>query len=188
MIVARCRLESTAAYSQSAPIVEAKRDKELFKDFEERTWRKRMHVTEDGHVFIPPMSFKVCIAEAAKYLSVQVPGKGKATYTKNFEAGVLVIEPVVLSVKAADVKGEWLYLPSDGRRGGTTRVWKCYPCIPAWTATVEFVIIDMMITEDAFRYHLEQAGQLIGIGRFRPRNNGYYGRFKVLSIEWSKSE
>ena len=41
-----------------------------------------------------------------------------------------------------------------------------------------------MITEEVFRYHLEQAGTFIGIGRFRPRNNGYYGRFKLDSMEW----
>jgi len=56
--------------------------------------------------------------------------------------------------------------------------------IPVWGGEVEFIIIDDTINEQAFRYHIEQAGQLIGIGRFRPRNNGYYGRFKAEILTW----
>jgi hypothetical protein len=31
---------------------------------------------------------------------------------------------------------------------------------------------------------LEAAGRFIGIGRFRPRNNGRYGRFAVENLRW----
>ena len=34
------------------------------------------------------------------------------------------------------------------------------------------------------RGHLKEAGQFIGLGRFRPRKNGYYGRFEIVSIAW----
>jgi hypothetical protein len=44
---------------------------------------------------------------------------------------------------------------------------------------------DDMLTKDVFRYHLEQAGTFIGIGRFRPRNNGFYGRFRLAEMEWA---
>ena len=47
---------------------------------------------------------------------------------------------------------------------------------------MQFYIIDDAITGDVFKYHLQQAGSFIGIGRFRPRNNGFYGRFKVTDI------
>jgi hypothetical protein len=154
-------------------------------EHEEATWRERMHVDANGIVFIPPMSFKNCLAEAAKYKSIQIPGKGKSTYTKHFEAGVMVCEPLSLGIKGADVAGEWLHVPSDGRRGGTTRVSKCFPVIPSWEGTVEFLILDELIDADVFRAHLEDAGRFIGIGRFRPRNNGFYGRFEVLDVKWS---
>ena len=175
-------LESVSPYSQSRFHNEPKLDKEGHDDYEKRTWPKRMHVTEDGFVFIPPMSFKNCLSECAKYLSVQIPGKGKSTYTKHFEAGVMVTEPLVLGIKAEDVKGEWLHVPSDGRRGGTKRVEKCFPQIPKWSGDVLFYIFDDTITESVFRLHLEQAGKFIGVGRFRPRMNGYYGRFNVVDM------
>lgn len=107
-------------------------DKEIHKDYEERTWRERLHCNGDGEVFIPPMSFKNCLSEVAKFVSIQIPGKGKATYTKHFEAGVLVTEPLMLGVQKALVQGEWLFVPADGKRGGGKRVWKCFPIIPAW--------------------------------------------------------
>ena len=179
-----CRLESLTPYSQSRYHGTPKLNKELPNAYEERTWRERLHIGADGHVFMPQMAFKNCIAEAAKYLSVQVPGKGKTTYTKHFEAGILVVEPLVLPDTKDDVAGEWYFVPSDGRRGGGSRVLKCFPMIPKWEGTVEFHVLDDIITEDVFKYFLEQAGSLIGVGRFRPRNNGFYGRFRVVKIDW----
>jgi hypothetical protein len=187
MIIATVELEGISPYSQSKHHTTAKKERELPKDYEERTWRERMHVNKDGYVFIPPMAFKNCIAEIAKFLSVQIPGKGKSTYTKHFEAGILVTEEVLLPFKKADVQGEWLFLPSDGKRGSGTRVDKCYPVIPEWKATVVFYVLDQIITEDVFTDHLNKAGQFIGIGRFRPRNNGFYGRFRVLSVNWQQA-
>ena len=175
-------LKSVSPYSQSRFHNTEKLEKESHNDHEIRTWRNKMHVTDDGHVFIPPMVFKNCLSESAKYLNIKIPGKGNATYTKHFEAGILVMEPVILSILAEDVKGEWLHVPSDGRRGGTKRVMKCFPLIPSWTGDVTFYVVDETITEDVFRYVLEQAGKFIGIGRFRVRNNGYYGRFSVEDI------
>jgi len=178
------KITGVSPYSQSRFHQTEARDKEGKDDFERRTWREKMHSNGDGNVIIPPMSFKNCLAEAAKFLSVQIPGKGKSTYTKHFEAGVMVTDPMVLPVLKDDVAGEWLFVPASGRRGDGARVQKCFPMIPVWGGEDEFIIIDDTINEQAFRYHIEQAGQLIGIGRFRPRNNGYYGRFKAEILTW----
>jgi hypothetical protein len=175
-------IEGVSPYGQSKYYQVEKKEKEGSADYEARTWRERMHYDSAGQVFIPPMAFKNCLAETAKFLSVQIPGKGKATYTKHFEAGIMVNTPLVLPVKKEDVKGQWLFVPASGRRGDGKRVQKCFPVIHQWGGDVEFFIIDDTITEEPFKYHIEQAGQLIGIGFFRPRNNGYYGRFKVKKV------
>ena len=179
-------LKSLSPYSQSRFAQVPKLDKERPDDYEARTWRERCHFNTEGRVFIPPMAFKNCLSEAAKYLGIQIPGKGKATFTKHFEAGVLVTEGLVLPETRETVQGEWLFLPADGKRGSGKRVMKCYPVIPAWEGPVQFYILDDTITPEVFRYHLEQAGQFIGIGRFRPRNNGYYGRFIVQDVAWAE--
>lgn len=179
-----CHLVSMSPYSQSRYIQEKKTRDETHSEFEARSWHQRCHYNSEGKVYIPPMSFKNCLSEAAKYKSIQISGKGKATYTKHFEAGVLVVDPLVLPVTKDTLQSEWLHVPSDGRRGGTTRVEKCFPLIPSWSGKVEFLILDQIINEQVFGEHIRDAGSFIGIGRFRPRNNGFYGRFKVEKVEW----
>jgi len=193
MRVAQASLESIAPYSQSR-YYESERGKqtrksgsvtETAKDYEARTWRERVHVDAFGRVMIPPMAFKNCIAEIAKYLSVQIPGKGKSTYTKHFEAGVMVLEGLSLPETKESVDGEWLFVPASGRRGDGKRVLKCFPVVRSWAGDVTFHVLDDVISEEVFEQHLRDAGNFIGIGRFRPRNNGYYGRFKVNAVAWS---
>lgn len=185
MRIALAKLRSVSPYSQSRPVQSRKSRDETHDDYEQRTWRERCHVDGKGLTYIPPMSFKNCIAEAAKYKSIQIPGKGKSTYTKHFEAGILCKEPLPLGVAIDAVVGERLFVPADGRRGSGKRVWKTFPVFPTWTGEVEFLVLDDLIDEEVFLNHLTDAGQFIGIGRFRPRNNGFYGRFAVESVRWS---
>lgn len=167
-----------------------KKDKEQAHDYEHRTWRARQHVDERGQVFIPPMALKNCLSEAAKFLGMQIKGKGKSTYTKHFEAGLMITQPAMLFDAAGDpIMGcntdkEVLFVPSSGVRGDGKRVEKVFPIVASgWTTSTSIQVLDDTITEAVLYEHLVQAGSLIGIGRFRPRNNGYYGRFVVTAFE-----
>ena len=185
MRTAHATLHSVSPYSQSKFVnPELKNEKELSNDFEKRIWRERLHVNENGNVFIPPMAFKNGLYQAAKYLSIQVPGKGKATFTKNFLAGVLVVEGLELPLKKDDVDGEWLHLDSNGVKNSGKRVMRCYPRIPQWSGTVDFLVLDDLITQDVFQRILVESGRFVGIGRFRPFVGGYYGRYVVDGIKW----
>ena len=184
-------LESVSNYSQSRHYDKDEvppLKQELDKDYENRTWRNRMHVNDSGNVFIPPMAFKNCISEVAKYKSVKIPGKRNATYTKHFESGILVLESLELSIQGKDVPGEHLFVPSDGIRGSGKRVWKWFPLIAQWSGEVVFYILDEIITEDVFWQHLADAGNFIGVGRFRPSRNGFYGRFRITHRRWENYE
>ena len=189
-VTAACHLKSASVYSQSRPYQVEKKPRETPADYEKRTWRERMHLSEKnpGNIVIPAMQFKNSLAECAKYMSQQIPGKGKATYTKHFEAGVIIMNSMELDIKADDVKGETVFVPSSGKRGDGNRVYKTFPKIPSWAGVVEFTIFDHTITEEVFKEHLMQAGQFIGIGRWRPRNNGLYGRFTVDKVVWKENE
>lgn len=177
-------LKSFAPYSQSRAHFTPKLERELADAYEERTWRQRLHVTPQGFVFMPPMAFKNCLSEAAKFLGMQIPGKGRSTYTKHFESGLLITDPLVLPIQADHVEGEWLFVPADGRRGGPKRVPKCFPMIPAWEGSIVIHILDDIIVKSVLLTHLEVAGNFIGVGRFRPCNNGFYGRFSVTAMQW----
>ena len=179
-------LVSTVPYSQSRHYADEvpKLEKELHGAYEERTWRSRMHVTPDGFVTIPGSSFANCIKSAAKRLKLQVPGKGRVEFTKYFEAGIMCTDGITLPIKAADVPSEKLFVPSDGRPGGGKRVTKYFPRIDSWECDVVFYIFDDIITENVFNQVLVAAGMTVGIGRFRPENRGFYGRFTVKSLKW----
>ena len=178
------QLESASVYGQSKFHQTPKLNKELSADFEDRTWRERTHVDEKGFLFIPRTQFANSLREASKYLSISIPGKGKATYTKHFESGIVVFNDLPLPVKKEDVKNVTCFVPSDGRIGGGKRVVKHFPVVHEWSGTVTYLIMDDIITEDIFRQVIEASGSLIGIGYFRPRNRGYYGRFNVVDIKW----
>lgn len=202
MIDATIQITGITAYSQSKPHREVKQQRETADAYEARTWKKRMHLNENGQIIMPAMALKNCLAESAKYLGMQVPGKGKSTYTKSFEAGILILEDAViygkndvpLTVEDCDregsqVFGDWIFTPSDGVAGSGKRVYKCYPVIKApWHITQQVIIVDDLITEDVLAKHLEAAGMLIGLGRWRPRNRGMYGRFKATIQSWNKTE
>lgn len=179
-------LRGTSPYSQSKHHTTAKKPKELDADYENRTWRERIHyVEETGEVFIPPMQFSNSIKEAAKYLSIKVPGKGgNSTFTKHFDAGVMVLEPLMLNVHKEHVPMESVFVPHDGKKGGAKRVWRNFGVIQKWQGDVLFYILDDIITEDVFQQVLEVSGNMIGIGRWRPRMGGIYGRFEVVKLKF----
>jgi hypothetical protein len=176
-------LSSVGAYSQSRAHEAEKLPRETANDYEERTWREKAHML-DGKVYIPPMSFKMALDRAAKMLGRQVPGKGKSTYTKFFESGVLCTEPVFIG-PASIIQCERVHANADGVRGSGKRVWRKFPRIDAWTADVPFHVLASEITPEVFDEHLRQAGSFVGIGRFRPEKGGFFGRFKVDRLAWS---
>jgi hypothetical protein len=191
--IATFKIRGISPYSQSRPHLDEMEPNESHDDYRKRTWRSHLHVDKDGEVIITPGSIKNCIAEAAKFMNISVPGKGKSTYTKHVEAGTACVRPVALGIKAADVDSETLFLPADGRRGSGKRVWKTYPVLPEWEGDVELIVLDETVLQTSrasgnpvLQDIVEGAGQFIGLGRFRPRNNGYYGRFIVENFALQK--
>lgn len=191
MIKATATIELMTPYCQSRFHDEPKlSSKELADDYERRTWKKRLHVDDSNQVVIPAMAFSNCIKEAAKFLSIQIPGKGKSTWTKHFESGISVVDDVPTGRSEDDAVEKRMFVPSTGVRGDGKRVMKSYPILvptPRLVVEPEFIIVNDIITPEVFAQHLQQAGQLIGIGAFRIRNNGVFGRFKVLEINWVES-
>lgn len=196
MKIATVPIIGVGSYSQSRPHDTARLPEEQPNAWEERTWRNRLHQDKDGFVFIPAMSFKFAIADAAAYRSEKIPGKRNATWTKHFQAGIIPGGPSLIfngkkPLQADAVRGEWVYCHADGKRTSGTRVYRQFPMIDEpWQADVTFHIVDDMITRTAFLKFLRQAGLFIGIGRFRPKNGGYLGRFKFEddAVAWDESD
>jgi hypothetical protein len=97
-----------------------------------------------------------------------------------------------VSIHKDKVACENLFLSPTGDRGGKKRVDKFYPIFPIWAVDAEYSVIDETCLQTClnpkdpndkeytvFRKVLAATGSFIGLGRFRPRNNGFYGRFLV---------
>ena len=187
--IIKFRIEGIAPLSQSKPHLSELEPGESHDDWRKRTWREHLHADQHGEVFIPPGAIKNCVSEAALFMSILIPGKGKSTYTKHVEAGVACIRPVMLGINKSDVQSETLFLPADGKRGSGKRVWKTYPVLHQWSGDVELIILDETVLQTSHRSGnailqdiVEGAGQFIGLHRFRPRKNGWYGRFVVTNF------
>jgi hypothetical protein len=165
-----------------------KLSKELHEDYEVRTWREKTHYNPKTlEVFIPGIMIANCIREAAKFMSIQVPGKGKATYTKHFDSGIYIKDNIKIAPNKEELtKFHAHHVPSDGQRGGTRRVVRYFPKFDSWSGTVEILIGDDIITADVMESVLNHAGSLIGMGTWRPRNRGDNGRFELVKMKWEK--
>lgn len=184
--IATATLSSVSPYSASRAHFTPKLDKELADDYEQRTWRNKLHTDhKSGRVVLPAMAFKWALAAAAKRLQLQIAGKGKSTYTKHFLSGVLVMENLPLPIKPDDVPSTPVYCNADGVRGSGKRVMRYFPTIHEWTGDVQFHVIDDVLKPEIFESVLTEAGNFIGIGQFRPENGGYCGRFKVDKVVWN---
>lgn len=188
IIEAKIELVSASPYQPSRKHDEPKRDKEGADDYEARTWRSKGHYLPTGEMFIPPMAFKQCFDTAARRLAIPIPGKGKSTYTKHFVSGLLITDPLPIAAKRDDVEGEWFFCNSDGVRGSGKRVRRCFPVVRSWKGALTVHVFDATIKRDIFQQVITSAGQFVGVGRFRPENAGFYGRFSAEVVAWKETK
>jgi hypothetical protein len=133
------------------------------------------------------MSIKKSLEGAAPYLG-KIPGQRNATYTKRVKSGILVTDAIYMTLDGKkpvtfdDWKGEWLFLDANGQNGGT-RVKRCMPRLTNWQAKVTVYVVDEVITEEVLKKLFKDAGMFVGVGRFRPANGGFFGRFEVTKVE-----
>jgi len=188
IVTANCHIKSATPIQFGAPILTKKLDRESHDDYEKRTWRERAHINAEGKVYIPRMAFTKSLQAAASREGMKIPGKGNATWTKYFASGIMVTNDLVLDMKREDFEEYWLFVPSDGKPGSGTRVWKCFPVVQEWEGIVQYQILDATITREVFKQHLHVAGNFIGVGSFRPQNRGWFGKYRATKIDFEEIE
>lgn len=184
MPTAVCQLTSASPYSPANFIMTLKNDNESDREWETRCWRERIHTNKAGQVVIPSTQFSGAIKTAASYLNIKIPGERNRTFTKHFDSGVMVFDPLELPLTPDDVEGEWLMLHAQPGSMHQTRVAKCMPRIDEWNGVVTYTILDPKITKHVFAEVLAFSGSQIGIGRWRPAKKGTYGRYRVTELDW----
>ena len=177
-------LRSVSLYSQSKYLTEPKLEREQPDAYEERCWHLRMDRDKEGRIFIPAMAFKRSFESGAQYANIKIKGSGKATYTKKIVAGIMINENLVTNKTVNDIIKETFLVPADGKPGSKgPRVIKHFPAISDWEGKLTIYVLDDIITKEILSRVIEEAGKFVGVGRFRPQNGGYYGRYELVSLD-----
>lgn len=189
MRICTATIKGVTPYSPSRAVDPAevpRLPKEGHEEYDERTWRMKATTTEAGEIAVPQMALKFAVDEAVKRLAMQIPGRGKTTYTKFFVAGQICEADMPIGVHIDDVKPIKIWANADGVRGSGKRVRRLFPYVPNWSGVARFALLDDVIPSDTFERALVEAGRLIGVGRFRPEKGGVLGRFEVTQAKWTK--
>lgn len=182
----RFRLTSISPILFGAPVLEERKSDETHEQREARQWPSKVHQMSDGQAYIQPFALKNALESAGSRLGMKLTGK--ATYTKLFRQGVMVVEPMLLEkpsgdkVTIKDINPRLLFVPSDGKRGSGKRVMKIFPELMEWSTIATITVLDQRITEEVMLKHLEEAGKFIGFGSMRVENGGITGRFAVSVV------
>jgi len=188
-------ITGTTPYSQSRafdqetlPEALRKQPKETHDDYDKRLWREKTTVNARGFVIVPAAGLKQAIDSAAKMLSIQIPNKGKATYSKEFVRGVAVFDALDLGVKKSEVNFIRIHANADGIRGSGKRVFRTFPVIPApWGGALKIHVISETVPDDIVERVVKASGLFVGVGRFRPENGGSNGRYEVSDYRWTEA-
>lgn len=180
-------LRSLSPYTQSRQHHTPKLEKETADAYEHRTWMEKTTTDAHGNICIPAIAFKQAFDRAAKMLSMQISGRGKATYTKHFLAGILVPENLSLGIPKSQAVKIAINANADGVRGSGKRVLRFFPQVISWAGDLEVIVIDETITPQVFEKHAREAGMLVGVGQYRPENGGTNGRFACEKFVWTNA-
>jgi len=186
MKICTATLKSVTPVSLSRLHDTPKIEKERPDEYEARTWREKSRYDEKGLAYIPGIAFKMALDSAAKFLSLQIPGKGKATFTKHFLSGVICADNMSLGVTRDDMQSVTINANADGVRGSGKRVKRTFPIVPKWAGELSFYVLDDTIPKDVFERVLKESGRFIGVGQYRPQQGGTNGRFDVEKVVWSE--
>lgn len=170
------------------PITTPKESGETHDQHDERTWKEKVHQDEEGKIFLQPFCLKNALESSGKWLSMKIPGGGQKTYTKKLVSGTLVVDRMWLTdhdgkqLMIDDVVPKRLFVPSDGKRGGSKRVYRTFPSVPQWKCEGSIHVVEDLITVEVLQKHLEAVGSFIGFGSMRVENGGINGRFNVSDL------
>jgi len=152
-------------------------------DYEERTWMERAWY-DGNEVIIPARFFQATLEPIGKLLGERTKGKMSKGYS-HYLAGVRIVGQIKTGVKKKNVQSHSAFVVVTGKKEGS-KVLRKYPQINKWKGVLELCYADIgILTPEIVVQNLDAAGQLVGIGHWRPGSpsRGEYGLFKVTLIK-----
>ncbi len=132
---------------------------------------------KDGKCYIPSDQIRGALINAGSYLKAKVGGRSKSM--KVIVAATFIPTPNEILLPDYDAIDK----RSAVNRNVKARVITVRPKWTNWKITFTLQIHEDTITKETITQLLEYAGKYVGIGSFRPTNNGMFGRFEMIYME-----
>jgi hypothetical protein len=130
----------------------------------------------DGKCYIPSDHIRGALIGAGGYVKAKVGGRSKSM--KVLVAAMFMVDPEQIILPDYDAIDK----RSAVNRNVKARIITVRPKWTQWEAEFTLSVYENTITVETIKQLFEFAGNLVGIGSFRPTNNGLFGRFELIDI------
>lgn len=131
--------------------------------------------------YIPAEQLRIAFINGGGYLKSKV-GAGRTKSMKGVIAAVLRVSPEEIPLPDYDLIDK----RSAVNKNVKARVMVIRPKWSTWQAEFDLILDNETMTKEMLTELITTTGNYVGIGSYRPTNNGYFGRFKL--VELSKKE
>lgn len=131
----------------------------------------------NGRCFIPAEQLRGSFIGAGSYVKSKVGGRSKSM--KQIVAAMFMVTPDHVELPDYDSIDK----RSAVNKNVKARVMVIRPLWTKWNAEFILSVGEDSITKETIKNIIDYAGNYVGIGSFRPTNNGMFGRFSVESLE-----
>jgi hypothetical protein len=139
------------------------------------------YVNDEGDFYLPSEHIRVALINAGAFIKSKVGNARKSM--KNIVAAMFTINPEQIDLPRFD---------TIDKRSAVNKNVKARIVVKrpkwntGWKVTFKIFVDDDTITKETVADLLDYAGRYVGIGSYRPQNNGPFGRFEVEDINLSK--
>lgn len=134
----------------------------------------------DGPCFIPSEQLRGAFINAGSFVKAKVGGRSKSM--KSIVAAMFMVSPEEIHLPEYDAIDK----RSAVNRNIKARVIVIRPRWNEWSVTFTLSVDEDSISVEAITQIIEYAGKYVGIGSFRPANNGMFGRFELVYLNDQK--
>lgn len=137
--------------------------------------RAEFHCYRNGNAkcFIPSDHLRGSFITAGSAVKAKVGGRSKSM--KQVVAAMFMVTPDHIELPDFDTIDK----RSAVNRNVKARVIVIRPKWSTWSVEFELNVMSDTITKETVKEIIEYAGNFVGIGSFRPTNNGMFGRFEI---------
>lgn len=131
----------------------------------------------DGKCFIPADQLRMALINGGGYLKSKVGAKTKSM--KSIIAAMFMVAPEEILLPDYDLIDK----RSAVNRNIKARVITVRPKWSEWQVTFTMEVGEKSITRETITELISTTGNYVGIGSYRPTNNGSFGRFELIDLK-----